>query len=123
MRLRSPRRGMTVLNKFTLVAAVVAFALGLGAGWLVFADAGMACWEVRATLEDAQDDMVASLGDEGYGAMRAAAAKAADRPDCFSPEDREVLRQMADTPRQPPPGGVTPGELTVEPTETSTTAG
>lgn len=53
---------------------------------------------------------------------RAAAAEAADRANCFSPEDRESLWQLAETPQQPLPGGATPGEVTVEPTESSTTA-
>lgn len=110
-----------MFSKFTLVAAVAAFALGLGAGWMVFADAATPCWEVQAALEDARDDVAASFGEEGYDAMRQIAAEAADRPDCFSPEDRESLRQMAETPQQPPPGDG--GEVTVEPTESSTTAG
>lgn len=55
--------------------------------------------------------------------MREAAADAADRPDCFSPEERDLLRQMAETPQQPPPDDATPGEATVEPTESSTVAG
>ena len=112
-----------MLGKSTLVTAVAAFALGLGAGWVVFADAGTACWEVRAALQDAEDDMVESFGEEGYETMREAAAKAADRTDCFSPEDRESLRQLAETPQQPLPDGATPGEVTVEPTESTTTSG
>jgi hypothetical protein len=111
-------KGKSMFSKFTLMAAVVAFALGLGAGWVVFADAATPCWEVQAALQDARDDAVASFGEEGYDVMRQAAAEAATRPDCFSPEERESLRQMAESPQQPPPGDG--GEVTVEPTESGT---
>lgn len=111
-----------MFNKLTLMVAVVAFALGLGAGWLVFTDSATPCWEVQAELRNTSDEAVASLGKEGHGAMREAAADAADRPDCFSPTDRRMIRQMAETP-QPPLPDATPGEVTVEPTESSTTAG
>ena len=107
---------MTVFNKFALLAAVVAFALGLGAGWVVFADAGSPCWKVQASLEDARDDVFASSGEEGYDVMWRTAA---ERPECFSPEDREFFRQMAEAPHQPGDGD----EMTAEATESSTTAG
>ena len=113
-----------MFSKFTLVATVVvAFALGLGAGWVVFADAGRPCWEVRAALEDAQDERVESFGEEGRDALRVVAAEAADRPGCFSPRERESLQQLAEMPQQPPPDDATPGQVTVEPTESTTTSG
>lgn len=48
-------KGMTMFSKSTLMASVAAFALGLGAGWMVFADAAT-CWEVQAALPEGQLD-------------------------------------------------------------------
>ena len=111
-------KGMTMSSKFTLLAAVVGFALGLGAGWAIFADDGSPCWKVQASLEDARDDVFATAGKEGYDVLRRTAA---EHPNCFSPEDREFFRQMAEAPQHPLPGDG--GEATAEATESSTPEG
>ena len=94
---------------FRLVAVtVLAFVAGAMVGVFFLADVVRTpCWQVVADLEPAGDTLAETFGDgeEGAAALATIREAAQQRPDCFSPSDRESIDQMTNT---NPSDGATP---------------
>jgi hypothetical protein len=77
-----------------VISALLAFALGVAVGSLFLSDVWRTpCWEVRDDLQGARDTLSATFGggEEGAAALATLREAARDRPDCFSPEERELF--------------------------------
>lgn len=103
-----------------VVVAAAVFGAGVVVGAYALGRAGEPpCWQVQQDLEAAKSVVAETFGDgpEGEAALAQVQERTEDRPDCFSPATRDLLRRQREqretqgsTPSEQPTAETTPSD-------------